>query len=322
MHFAGIDLAWGERQPTGLAVLDADARLLHVATVRTDDEIAEGAGAVRRRAVPGGHRRAPRRDERDRLPPSRARPEPGLPAVRGRVPTRPTPASPSSPTAPAASGSAGLLGLDLDPASRAERRAIEVYPHPATVVAVRADEDAEVQGQAWSRPRAAALGAARADGARRSGWSSRTRPGAVLREPGRVGHPQERAARGGGPGRRGGLRLRRALRRALARADHDLRRPRAGLHRDARRSATGTALVAAAVAEYARRQPELRRGWPRRTSTGSPGSSTTPASTTSASPGGPRASQSFAAKASRTDGRRARLRRARSRTSPTRSGCG
>jgi len=38
--FVGIDLAWGERQPTGLAVLDADARLLHLATVRTDAEIA------------------------------------------------------------------------------------------------------------------------------------------------------------------------------------------------------------------------------------------------------------------------------------------
>ena len=37
--FLGIDLAWGEKQPTGLAVLDADARLLHLAAVRTDEEI-------------------------------------------------------------------------------------------------------------------------------------------------------------------------------------------------------------------------------------------------------------------------------------------
>lgn len=35
----GIDLAWGEKNPTGLAVLDDDARLLHVSAVRTDDEI-------------------------------------------------------------------------------------------------------------------------------------------------------------------------------------------------------------------------------------------------------------------------------------------
>ena len=39
MHFVGVDLAWGDRQPTGLAVLDDDAHLLHVSTVRTDEEI-------------------------------------------------------------------------------------------------------------------------------------------------------------------------------------------------------------------------------------------------------------------------------------------
>ena len=29
MFYVGIDLAWGERQRTGLAVLDADGRLVH-----------------------------------------------------------------------------------------------------------------------------------------------------------------------------------------------------------------------------------------------------------------------------------------------------
>jgi predicted RNase H-like nuclease/ppGpp synthetase/RelA/SpoT-type nucleotidyltranferase len=37
--FLGIDLAWGLKQPTGLAVLDADARLLLLDAVRTDEEI-------------------------------------------------------------------------------------------------------------------------------------------------------------------------------------------------------------------------------------------------------------------------------------------
>lgn len=37
--YVGIDLAWGERQPTGLAVLDATGRLVHVDAVRTDEEI-------------------------------------------------------------------------------------------------------------------------------------------------------------------------------------------------------------------------------------------------------------------------------------------
>ena len=37
--FLGIDLAWGEKQPTGLAVLDDDARLVHLSAVQTDEEI-------------------------------------------------------------------------------------------------------------------------------------------------------------------------------------------------------------------------------------------------------------------------------------------
>ena len=41
MHYVGVDLAWGERKPTGLAVLNDGGRLLHVSTVRTDDEIGE-----------------------------------------------------------------------------------------------------------------------------------------------------------------------------------------------------------------------------------------------------------------------------------------
>jgi predicted RNase H-like nuclease/ppGpp synthetase/RelA/SpoT-type nucleotidyltranferase len=37
--YLGIDLAWGERNASGVAVLDAACRLLHVSLVRTDDEI-------------------------------------------------------------------------------------------------------------------------------------------------------------------------------------------------------------------------------------------------------------------------------------------
>jgi len=39
VHFAGVDLAWGQKRPTGLAVLDGSGRLLHVSAVRTDEEI-------------------------------------------------------------------------------------------------------------------------------------------------------------------------------------------------------------------------------------------------------------------------------------------
>ena len=45
MHFVGIDLAWGDRNPTGLAVLDDDGRLVLVDTVGTDDEIVAALAA-------------------------------------------------------------------------------------------------------------------------------------------------------------------------------------------------------------------------------------------------------------------------------------
>ncbi|MGH3351106.1 MAG: DUF429 domain-containing protein, partial [Nocardioides sp.] len=39
MYFLGVDLAWGVRRPTGLAVLDEEGRLVHVSAAKTDDEI-------------------------------------------------------------------------------------------------------------------------------------------------------------------------------------------------------------------------------------------------------------------------------------------
>ena len=39
MFHIGVDLAWGTKRPTGLAVLDDAGRLVHVSTVLTDEEI-------------------------------------------------------------------------------------------------------------------------------------------------------------------------------------------------------------------------------------------------------------------------------------------
>jgi predicted RNase H-like nuclease/ppGpp synthetase/RelA/SpoT-type nucleotidyltranferase len=133
MHFVGVDLAWGDRQPTGLAVLDEDAHLLHVSTVRTDEEIrtaltpyVEGPCLVAIDAPlivanPTGSRPAEQELTRDFR-----RFEAG--------------AHPSNTGKPEfANGTRGarickMLGLDMDPRSGRKRRAIEVYPHPATVV--------------------------------------------------------------------------------------------------------------------------------------------------------------------------------------------
>ena len=133
MHYIGLDLAWGTKRPTGVAVIDDAARLLHVSAVRTDDEIeaalaayAEGdclvaidAPIVVANAT--GSRPAEQQLSRDFRPFDAA--------------THPSNTGKSEFTGGTrAAAVAKLLGLDTDPDSAARRRAIEVYPHPATIV--------------------------------------------------------------------------------------------------------------------------------------------------------------------------------------------
>ena len=135
MHFVGIDLAWGERNPTGLAVLDEGGRLLHVETVRTDEEIVaalapyDGPVLVAFDAPlvvtnPTGNRPAEAALNRDFArfdagahPSNTGKPEFSDGTRGGRLSAR--------------------LKLDLNPKSGRARRAIEVYPHPATVALFR-----------------------------------------------------------------------------------------------------------------------------------------------------------------------------------------
>jgi predicted RNase H-like nuclease/ppGpp synthetase/RelA/SpoT-type nucleotidyltranferase len=134
VHHIGIDLAWGERRPTGVAVLDEDGRLVHVATVTTDDEIVESLAAytdgpclvaidaplVVTNAT--GSRPA----------------EKALAADFRSYEAAPHPSNTGKPEF-ASGNTRGArlcqrLGLDLNPRSGRDRRAIEVYPHPATIV--------------------------------------------------------------------------------------------------------------------------------------------------------------------------------------------
>jgi len=132
MHFVGLDLAWGEKNQTGVAVIDAGGRLLHVG-VAQDDASIEAAVApyttdeclvaidapliVRNEA---GFRPCETALNRDF-----ARFDAGArPAFRQNPAFNP----------PRAEVLAARLGLDMDPASSGSRRAIEVYPHPATIV--------------------------------------------------------------------------------------------------------------------------------------------------------------------------------------------
>jgi predicted RNase H-like nuclease/ppGpp synthetase/RelA/SpoT-type nucleotidyltranferase len=132
MHFVGVDLAWGERKPTGLAVLDDAGRLVHVSAAGDDDEIVAALAAyvdgpclvaldaplVVRNAT--GNRPAEAELNRDF-----ARFDAGAhPANTGK---------PELSGTPRGARLCARLGLDMNPRSGRERRAIEVYPHPATV---------------------------------------------------------------------------------------------------------------------------------------------------------------------------------------------
>ncbi|MGD9959938.1 DUF429 domain-containing protein [Nocardioides sp.] len=136
MHFVGVDLAWGQRKPTGLAVLDDTGRLVHISSVSTDEEIREAlAPYVEDDCLVGidaplvvtnasGNRPAEAALNRD----FRA-------FEAGAHPSNT--AKPEFSTTPRGARLATALGLDMDPGSTSARRAIEVYPHPATIALFR-----------------------------------------------------------------------------------------------------------------------------------------------------------------------------------------
>jgi predicted RNase H-like nuclease len=132
MYFVGLDLAWGEKNHTGTAVIDAGGRLLHIGIAQDDasieaavapyvsDECLVAIDAPLIVYNPSGYRPCESALNRDfQTFDAGARPaytdKPEFKNPRGaRIAT--------------------TLCLDMDPGSTARRRAIEVYPHPATVV--------------------------------------------------------------------------------------------------------------------------------------------------------------------------------------------
>jgi predicted RNase H-like nuclease len=138
MHFVGLDLAWGEKNNTGVAVVDSDGRLLRVSAAHDDASIeaavepyvsddclvAIDAPLIVRN--PAGARPCETALNRD-FQPFEAGAHPANtenPAFRN----------------PRGARIATALTLDMDPASSSHRRAIEVYPHPAAVVLFELDK--------------------------------------------------------------------------------------------------------------------------------------------------------------------------------------
>lgn len=136
MLFIGIDLAWGELKPTGVAVIDEGGAVLSIATMRTDDQIAAfladysaadvlvaiDAPLVVTNAT--GNRPAEAQLNVD----FRAFEAGAHPSNTGK---------PEFAHQPRGARLAQRLGLDIDPHSTSHRRAIEVYPHPATIALFR-----------------------------------------------------------------------------------------------------------------------------------------------------------------------------------------
>ena len=138
MYFVGLDLAWGEKNQTGVAVVDADGRLLYVGAAQDDASIevaiepyvsedcllAIDAPLIVRN--PSGFRPCETALNRDFQ----------------RFEAGAHPANTENPAFrnPRGARIATALTLDMDPGSSSQRRAIEVYPHPASVVLFELDK--------------------------------------------------------------------------------------------------------------------------------------------------------------------------------------
>ena len=131
MYFVGVDLAWGEINQSGIAVIDADGRLLQVGAARDDATIGDAVApyvsgdclvAIDAPLIvrnPTGYRPCESALNRD--------------FQRFEAGARPAYTGKPEFINPRGARIASALSLDVDPASRATRRAIEVHPHPATV---------------------------------------------------------------------------------------------------------------------------------------------------------------------------------------------
>ena len=132
VNFIGIDLAWGERAPSGLAVLDEDGALVHLSRGTADQQIAEALGdyvagdclvGIDAPLVvnnPTGNRPCEAALNHD--------------FARFDAGTHPTnTGKPEFSAGPRGARLAKRLGLAIDPVRPASRRAIEVYPHAALV---------------------------------------------------------------------------------------------------------------------------------------------------------------------------------------------
>ena len=132
MHFVGLDLAWGEKNSTGVAAIDSDGRLLHVGAAHDDASIEAAVSPY----VSGDCLVA---IDAPLIVKNLTGQRPCEAALnhdfhRFDAGARPAYAEKPEFNDPRGARIATALTLDMDPLSSSPRRAIEVYPHPATIV--------------------------------------------------------------------------------------------------------------------------------------------------------------------------------------------
>jgi predicted RNase H-like nuclease/ppGpp synthetase/RelA/SpoT-type nucleotidyltranferase len=136
VNFVGIDLAWGERAHTGLAVLDEDGNLVHLSRATTDAKIAEALSEhVAGDCLVGIDAPLVVTNETGNRPCEAALNRDFARFDAGAHPSNT--GKPEFSAIPRGARLASLLHLDLDPVPPTGRRAVEVYPHAALVALFR-----------------------------------------------------------------------------------------------------------------------------------------------------------------------------------------
>lgn len=145
MNFVGLDLAWSARNRSGIAVLDARGSLTELGVGYDDDHVV----AALHPYVAGDCVVAVDAPLIVTNVSGRRRAEAELSADFGAFEAGPYPANTTLPVFAAGVRGARIaeaLGLDVDPSSTAPRRAIEVYPHSATISLFRLGRTLKYKG--------------------------------------------------------------------------------------------------------------------------------------------------------------------------------
>jgi predicted RNase H-like nuclease/ppGpp synthetase/RelA/SpoT-type nucleotidyltranferase len=136
VFFVGIDLAWGERKPSGIAVVDDDGRLVHVAAAQDDASIrAAVAPYVQGDCLVAFDAPLVVTNATGQRPSEAALNRDFAKFEAGAHPTNT--GKPEFAGIPRAARLANALDLDIATRSASTKRAIEVYPHPATIALFR-----------------------------------------------------------------------------------------------------------------------------------------------------------------------------------------